>query len=209
MITTNKGQGLWLSVDGCEGAGKTTLVGKLQEKFPSLITVPEFSSTHVGKWLEKEVLTKPYTLSPSRLSDALLFLSDYFGMVASIVQPALRENRIVISDRGFLSKIAVQTAILEEDHGDKAQEMLMQLFSLTRRPDFSAVLNTPLPEIRKRIIARCGSCDEERYAMIQRTEALMRRYAELCALPHQFLSAEDAEQTLTSIITHHLNGGCL
>ena len=200
MITMNNNQGLWVSIDGCECAGKTTLVNKIKESYPDVLIAPEFSDSFLGKWLKNEVITTPFEVTSSVVANSLLFLSDYFEIQAQIIEPALKDGKIVISDRGFLSKLAVQFVIMEDEYDQKAKVFLESLFELSLRPSLSIILDTTDDIIHNRIVERCGSCDQNRLDINKRTNDMLRYFANRLELTHECLSFDDAEDRLKKII---------
>lgn len=191
-------RGKWIAIDGCEGAGKTTLVEALKKRFPSVVYVPEFSDTQTGRFLANGVKDKPYEVLTSPLGSALLFVSDYFYLVDTVITPALKNGKTVVSDRGFLSKIAVQSVVLGKSLSSRAvEELLASLFAFSVKPDFSIVLDTPVAEVEKRIVCRCGSCGEERLKMIEDTMKEIRKHAQQWGLPCGFYTGSDAERVAT------------
>jgi len=45
------GKQTWISIDGVEAAGKTTLVNVLRERFEDVLVVDEFGDDPVGRFL--------------------------------------------------------------------------------------------------------------------------------------------------------------
>ena len=206
MITMNDEKGMWIAIDGCECSGKTTLVTRVKNSYPDIVLVPEFSKTSLGIWLENEVVSKPYFVTNSSMASALLFLSDYFEMQKQIVIPALEDGKIVISDRGFLSKVAVQYAMLEGEFGKEAEDFLKKIFAFSLRPHLSIVLDNQESVIYERIVKRSGSCDQERLEMNKRTNELLRYFAQEFELPHKCLPFDDAEFELRELIEFFKRG---
>ena len=66
--------------------------------------------------MQKAVKQGAYIISNAKIGSSLLFLSDYFLMCESIIYPNIDNGHTVISDRGFLSKIAVQDVIMAEKY---------------------------------------------------------------------------------------------
>ena len=52
--------GIWISLDGCGGSGKTTFFERLKQIFPEFVYVPEFSSLCTGTALEKMIKAAAY-----------------------------------------------------------------------------------------------------------------------------------------------------
>ena len=103
-------RGILIAIEGIDGSGKSTLArnlyNKLQEgHIPALIT-KEPGGTPLGMQLRKILHEKPFDFCPK--AEYLLFAADRAQHMNSIVQPALEENKIVISDRMGDSSIVYQ-----------------------------------------------------------------------------------------------------
>lgn len=159
-------RGKWISIDGCSGSGKTTFVNKLKKMYPEFVFIPEFSDSVVGNTLSNAVKIQPYLISNSVIGASLLFLSDYFQMLETIIIPSVNEGKYVISDRGFLSKIAVQSAVMSELYNtEQVRKALIELFQLSMHPDYSIIMDTPMSEIKNRLVRRDGyyNAESERF----------------------------------------------
>jgi len=145
--------GKWISIDGCEGSGKTTFVNELKKQCPDLVYVPEFSDSIMGKVLSESVKKDPYIISNSIIGATLLFISDYFAMVETIIKPNISKGKHVISDRGFSSKIAVNYAVMSESYDDQiVKTFFLELFKLSPIPDHTIIFDMPFELIKKRLI---------------------------------------------------------
>jgi dTMP kinase len=91
-----------ITVEGAEGAGKSTLVKILAEelisKGRSVIVSKEPGGTEVGKQI-REILVNDKTDSIYPVPQLLLLLADRIQHIHSVILPALRKGKIVISDR--------------------------------------------------------------------------------------------------------------
>ncbi len=172
--------GQWISIDGCEGCGKTTLVRKLRERYPDFMYIPEFSDSIIGKTLNNAVKNEPYIISDSIIGASLLFLSDYFQMIETLIVPNLKQGAIIISDRGFVTKIAVQAAVMSEFYDrEQIQKALTELFRLSIMPNCTIVMDIPLEVIKSRLLNKDGYCDEEREKFIRATKQEISNYANI------------------------------
>lgn len=173
-------KGRWISIDGCGGSGKTTLANRLKEKYPEVTYIPEFSEELTGVALQKAVKQGAYIISNSKIGSSLLFLSDYFLMCESIICPNIDNGHTVISDRGFLSKIAVQDVIMSEKYDKNLVEnCLVQLFRLGPIPDYSINLDVPLDIIKSRIRERDGFFYTGQEELIKATKRRIEDYAQI------------------------------
>lgn len=172
-------RGKWISIDGCEGCGKTTLVNKLKERYPNFVYIPEFSDSIVGKTLNNAVRNEPYIISNSIIGASLLFLSDYFQMIETLIVPNIEQGAIIVSDRGFVTKIAVQAAVMSDFYEKRqVQQALIELFRLSIVPDYTIVMDIPLEVIKNRLLNKDGHYDEEREKFIKSTKQEIHIYAD-------------------------------
>lgn len=103
--------GLFISFEGGDGAGKTTQIEKLAkyltDQGKKVLVTREPGGTVLGKsirdWLleQTEVEVDPKT-------EALLFAADRAHHMQTLIQPALAQGNIVISDRYLDSSVAYQ-----------------------------------------------------------------------------------------------------
>lgn len=172
-------RGKWISIDGCEGSGKTTLVNRLKERYPNFVYISEFSDSIIGKTLNNAVKNEPYIISNSIIGASLLFLSDYFQMIETLIVPNIEQGAIIVSDRGFVTKIAVQVAVMSESYERRqVQQALIELFRLSIIPDYTIVMDMPLEVIKNRLLNKDGHYDEEREKFIKATKQEIHTFAE-------------------------------
>lgn len=105
-------RGILISVEGCDGAGKTThahrLTINLRKRGFKVIYTTEPSVGKIGEFIRLNVsrAKKPIPVEV----EALLFAADRFEHVKNEVEPALQLGKIVISDRYVHSSLAYQGA---------------------------------------------------------------------------------------------------
>jgi len=104
-------KGVFICIEGIDGCGKTTqaklLAKKLRKSHNALYTA-EPSRGKIGTFIRKRCLYGEKRLST--VVEALLFAADRVEHVENEVLPALREGRLVISDRYVYSSLAYQGA---------------------------------------------------------------------------------------------------
>lgn len=194
--------GIWISLDGCGGSGKTTFFERLKQIFPEFVFVPEFSSLCTGTALEKMIKENgPYIIPRSFIGSSLLFLSDYFVLLESMILPSINSKKIVVSDRGFLSKIALQDIVMSQEYpAHEVEAALTNLFQLSPIPDYSLNFDIPISELRERLVKRDGIFRHEHEQIIEPTKRKINHYAEVFRLAKIDLhNDKDIEQAIRFI----------
>jgi dTMP kinase len=102
--------GLFVSFEGGEGSGKTTVLGRLAARLRTRGLDPLVTREPGGTPLAEGVraLLLDPGLSPGALSEALLMVAARADLVARVVRPALERGRVVLCDRYGDSTIAYQ-----------------------------------------------------------------------------------------------------
>jgi len=106
-------RGLFIALEGGEGAGKTTqarlLAIWLREQGYDVITTREPGATKVGMRLRAVLLDTAHAGLSAR-AETLLFAADRAEHVASVINPALDRGAVVVTDRYVDSSLAYQGA---------------------------------------------------------------------------------------------------
>lgn len=101
--------------EGIDGVGKSTQIELLKQDNEGLIITKEPGGTSIGEKLRDILLHEKI----SKRAEILLFLADRAEHFSQIIQPNL--NKIIISDRGFVSGLAYALA---NDENFKFDELL-------------------------------------------------------------------------------------
>jgi dTMP kinase len=105
-------KGFFICIEGLDGSGKTThayrLVQNLQKRGFDAVYTTEPSKGEIGKFIRTSVLQGKKRVP--RVVEALLFAADRVEHLEKDVKPALREGKIVVSDRCVYSSLAYQGA---------------------------------------------------------------------------------------------------
>jgi dTMP kinase len=104
--------GAWITIEGGDGAGKTTQAVLLEEWLRSLghtvVRTREPGGTDVGEIVRDIVLHHRGDIAPR--AEALLYAADRAHHIATVVRPALLRGDVVIQDRYLDSSVAYQGA---------------------------------------------------------------------------------------------------
>jgi dTMP kinase len=107
----------FITLEGGEGAGKTTLRRRLEEALSNLelsslgrpvVVTHEPGSTELGKQIRQLILTSQVPVTP--MAELCLFLADRAQHLEEVIRPALARGAIVLCDRFCDSTIAYQGA---------------------------------------------------------------------------------------------------
>jgi len=104
--------GLWITVEGGDGSGKTTqselLTTWLEERGRTVVRTREPGGTEVGQLIRDIVLHHRGDIVPR--AEALLYAADRAHHVATVVRPARERGDVVLQDRYLDSSVAYQGA---------------------------------------------------------------------------------------------------
>ncbi len=93
---------MYVVLEGVDGAGKSTQVELLKDRFKNALFTKEPGGTRMGESLRHIALNG----NISELARAFLFLSDRAEHIESVIKPALKEKKLIISDRSLISGMA-------------------------------------------------------------------------------------------------------
>jgi dTMP kinase len=103
---------LFITFEGGEGAGKTTLIEKieheLQERGYDVIKTREPGGSLLGNQIRHWILNRDSSVSISAKAELLLFLAGRAQHLEELIKPALRAGKIILCDRFNDSTIAYQ-----------------------------------------------------------------------------------------------------
>jgi dTMP kinase len=143
--------GLFIAIEGIDGAGTTTQAAKLHDALrakglPVHLT-REPSDGPVGV-LIRQILSGRVVVPgvhgarpPDWTTMALLFAADRVDHIEAEVVPNLMDGVTVITDRYDFSSVAYQS--LTSDGGESTIEWVKTINALARRPDLTIVLDVP------------------------------------------------------------------
>ncbi len=130
-----------VTLEGLDGSGKTTASERLRDEFPEAT----FTREPTGSWYGEGVLRSIRDDDADPLAELFLFTADHADHLSRLVRPALREGRLVVSDRFADSRYAYQAATLASyDHlaVDDPLDYVREVHApFTRQPDRTVYLD--------------------------------------------------------------------
>ena len=167
-------RGLFVALEGIEGAGKTSQAARLADRLRARgeepVMVREPGGTAFAEECRRLVLHAPYALTAAE--EVFLFQAARADLVERVIRPALEAGRVVIADRFELSTRCYQGAGRGLDLAQVRAAIALATGGL--EPDLYVVLDLPVGAGRARQAAQGKAPDK-----IEREDAgFHRRVAE-------------------------------
>lgn len=179
--------GLFLSLDGLDGGGKSTqcrrLADWLRRQGRAVVEAVDPGGTPLGQELRQLLLSGRHHLDPA--CEALLFMASRAQLVAEVIRPALARGDIVLSDRFLLANVVYQGHA-----GGLDIDLLWQAGRLSTGglvPDHTFVLDLPL-----------DAAEARRQRPADRMERRPRDYHE--RVRHGFLAEAKRQPTRITVL---------
>lgn len=195
--------GLWITVEGGDGSGKTTQSRLLEEwldgEGQTVLRTREPGGSEVGQLIRDIVLHHRGDIAPR--AEALLYAADRAHHVATVVRPALERGEVVIQDRYLDSSVAYQGAgrVL-----DAAEVRALSLWAAEGAlPDVTVLLDLDPTSARARLDADDKPFDRLEAEKVEFHERVRAAYLGLAAAePERFLvlDATQPVETLAAAI---------
>ena len=169
--------GRFIVLEGIDGSGTTTqaarLAASLRDAGHAVVATREPSDGPIGVVLRQALTRRLVGLSDRVL--ALLFAADRLDHHASVVEPALAEGKVVVSDRYVLSSLAYQGMRLP-------LAWVEALNAAARPPDVTVYLDVDPRTAARRRHGRGGTrelfdADDVQRAVARAYGRVMRRHA--------------------------------
>ena len=150
MTASAGARGLFIAVEGPEGAGKSTLArwlaARLLAEGREVVAVREPGGTPVAEAARRVALKFPHAMAP--VAELFLILAARGDLVHQVIRPALAAEHVVVADRFDLSTMAYQVAGGGLPGEDVARANRLATGGLA--PDVTLVLDVPVAVGRQR-----------------------------------------------------------
>jgi len=189
---------MYILFEGIDTCGKSTQIELLAQKHPGIITTYEPGGTSFGQKAREILLNDSLR---SKRAELLLFLADRAEHYEEVIEP--NKNKIVISDRGFISGIGYALA-----NGNFNFDELVTLnrFALKDHfPDRIILFLTNRETLQERTSQKDLDGIELRgLDYLMQVQEHMRESIIKLGIPHLFIDATESIETIHSTIQHYL-----
>ncbi|HCC84825.1 MAG TPA: dTMP kinase [Candidatus Pacebacteria bacterium] len=138
-------QGYLITFEGGEGAGKTTQVAKLKQRFQTLgrevVVLREPGGTVISEQIRDVVLGKK-NLAMADTTEVLLFQAARAQIYQELVIPALKAGKVVLMDRSRDSSVVYQGMV--RGFGRRLIEQLNNISTQKTVPNLTLLLDVPV-----------------------------------------------------------------
>ncbi|MBT8348823.1 MAG: dTMP kinase [Sulfurovum sp.] len=189
---------MYVLFEGIDTCGKSTQIARISEKHPEIIVTHEPGGTAFGQKAREILLSDSLA---SKRAELLLFLADRAEHYQEIISP--NQNKVIISDRGFLSGIGYALA-----NGDFDFDELVSLnrFALEGHfPDKVILFLTDMKTLEERTSTKSLDGIELRgLEYLLNVQEHMKQSILKLGIPHLFVDATEEIETIHTQITDYL-----
>ncbi len=188
---------MYILFEGIDTCGKSTQIDLISQKYPEIIVTHEPGGTPFGKKAREILLSDALA---SKRAELLLFLADRAEHYQEVIAP--NKDKVIISDRGFLSGIGYALA-----NGDFDFDELVSLnkFALEGHfPDKVILFLTDMKTLEERTSAKTLDGIELRgLEYLLTVQEHMKESIIKLGIPHLFVDAtDDIENIHQTILTY-------
>ena len=140
--------GVFVTIEGIDGAGKTTAADAIEEEFKSVVRTQEPSDLWTGKQVRRAISNESDT---HPLTTFFLFMADRAYHINERIDAALNDGMVVVSDRYSDSTLAYQPVALEDhlQYPQRYMEAVMEPWNL--EPDVTIFLEVSVDTAIERV----------------------------------------------------------
>ena len=197
----NRTKGILITFCGLDGCGKTTMINRLTEDLQKEHHV--FLTKQPTDFVRQSAIFRTYMDCPDHnaydyRSLSLLAASDRIQHANKVIEPAMEDGQIVISDRYFYSCLANLHA-----RGFEKDKWIYEIAESIVKPDIAFFLDVPVETAVGRVRNRAS--EQDRYIDMELQYKLRKEYIDICRKNNGILiSTEDSEEKCFSVIKQQL-----
>ncbi len=189
---------MYILFEGVDTCGKSTQIELLKKSYKNVIFTKEPGGTKTGEKIREIILN---TNVKSKRAELFLFLADRAEHFKEVIEP--NQNKIVISDRGFISGIAYSLA-----NENRYKDFLIKLnrFALKNYfPQKTVFFKTDYETIKKRMKNKKEDMIEKRgIEYLLKVQDIMEELLNELNLEHIVIDAKKNKEEINSIIKGYI-----
>lgn len=151
-------RGVYISVDGMDGIGKTTLVNHLLEKIGDNVVLYNSLGSNPLSIMARKLITDP-TVNLDNISETLLLLAVHTENYVNGISLLLDQGKNVLADRSILSTYAYQGYGASAINGSYESIKLITDFDINLNADYQICITGNVDACLKRCNERKGGKD--------------------------------------------------
>lgn len=193
---------MFISIEGLDGSGKSTIVEAIERRYPNAVTTSEPSELWTGKQVRRCLTDE----STDPLMDFYFFMGDRVNHIENAVRPASEEGKLVVSDRYADSTRAYQpVALTNSDHfydQSDAKLFIEQVMGpWNYEPDLTLYVDISVDTAIER------SSGEEKYERRETLEQVKENYEELVNRHDRIvrINGEQSKDAVASAALKHID----
>jgi dTMP kinase len=202
--------GFLISLEGGEGAGKTTalnaLCDVLEKRGYEVLRTREPGGSESGEAIRQILLNKDFRLYAE--TELLLMFAARAQLVRETILPALERGVAVVSDRFTDASFAYQGGGRGIDTGRIAE---LERWAAIIKPDLTFLLDLPVEMGLQRARLRGGELDRietEQHDFFERVRLAYRARAQREPKRFRVIDASQTAEQVVTAVTQHLNAWC-
>ena len=176
QMRKNETSGFLITFCGLDGCGKTTmmkrLIAELEQEYALFVTKQPTNAVRDSEIFRTYMDCPDHDAFDYR-SLSLLAASDRLQHVNKVIEPKMREGKIVLSDRYFYSCLSNLRA-----RGFGKDAWIYEIAKSVIRPDLAFFFDVPVPEAVARVRKRPE--EKTRYIDMELQYRLRQEYIEIC-----------------------------
>lgn len=202
---------MFVTIDGIDGAGKTTaqrkLVYALAKSGRRVESFRAPGGTPAGEKIREILLSPECDLSPAAMP--LLFWADMVHIAEVLIKPALDGGSVVVGDRWVDSTLVYQIFAGRAWTPHERSGLLMCMEAIILKPDVSFILDIPVESAMERIRAANGGVLGDDSFEAAHAGKWEQRRGEYLLLPSRFPGRKyvilDATRSPDELVEHMLS----
>ncbi len=194
---------IFFVIDGMDGCGKSTqiemLATKLKTKSLEFVQTRDPGGTALSEKIREILLDQKNNIS--NMAELFLFTASRIQMLEEIILPAMRANKIVISDRFISSTIAYQAFGGGLDYDTVSKIVAISISNC--KPTFTFILDLELEESAKRMNRSLDRMEQKNIQYKQRVLDGFRQIGK--SDNHLLIDARQSPEQIHDIIWGKIN----